>query len=55
MRWLGTDAASVVRPTRVYLSHLFYSGIQFYVLLSLFFISFLHVDVYVLGDNLRIS
>ena len=49
------DAASVVRPTRVYLLHLFYSDIQFDVLLSLFFISFLYVDLYVLGDNLWIN
>ena len=37
----------------VYLLDFFRSGIQFYVLLSpyLCFISFLYLDLYVLGDN----
>ena len=44
---------AVVRPTRVYLLDSVCSGIQFYVLLSpyLCFISFLYLDVYVLGDD----
>ena len=46
-----------VVPTRVYLLYFFCTGIQFYLLLSpyLFFISFLYVDVYVLGDDALIS
>ena len=52
MRWYGPDALAVVRPTGVYLLDFFFSGIQFYVLLSpyLCFISFLYIDLYVLGD-----
>ena len=48
---------AVVRPTRVYLLDFFCSGIQLYVLLSpyLCFISFLYVDLYVLGDDVLIS
>ena len=48
---------AVVRPTRVYLLDFFCSGIQFYLLLSpyLCFISFLYLDLYVLGDNALIS
>ena len=47
------DTLAVVRPTRVYLLDFFCSGIQLYVLLSpyLFFISFLYLDLYVLGDD----
>ena len=57
MRWQGPDALAVVRPTRVYLLDFFCSGIQFYVLLSpyLCFISFLYLDLYVLGDDAWIS
>ena len=46
-----------VRPTGVYLLDFFYSGIQFYLLLSpyLCIISFLYLDLYVLGDNALIS
>ena len=57
MRGFGTDAVSVVGPTRVYLFDLLCYGIQLYVLLSpyLCFISFLYLDVYVLGDNSWIS
>ena len=53
MRWLGPDALAVVRPTEVYLLDFFYSGIQFFLLSSpyLCFISFLDLDLYVLGDN----
>ena len=42
-----------VGPTRVYLLELFCSGIQFYLLSSLYlcFISFLYLDLYVLGDD----
>ena len=57
MRWLGVDALAVFRPTGVYLSDFFCSGIQFYLLLSpyLCFISFLNLDLYVLGDKALIS
>ena len=42
-----------VRPTGVYLLGFFCSGFQFYLLLSpyLCFISFLYLDLYVLGDD----
>ena len=42
-----------VGPTRVYLLDFFWSGIQFYLLLSPFlcFISLLYLDLYVLGDD----
>ena len=51
------DALAVVRPTGVYLLDFFCSGIQFYLLLSpyLCFISFLYLDLYVLGDDALIS
>ena len=44
---------AVVRPTGVYLFDFFYSGIQFYVLLSpnVCFISLLYHDIYVLEDD----
>ena len=47
----------VVRPAGVYLLDLFCSGIQFYVLLSpyLCLMSFLYLNVYVLGDDAWIS
>ena len=46
-----------VRPTVVYLLDFFCSSIQFYLLLSpyLCFISFLYLDLYVLGDDALIS
>ena len=46
-----------VRPTGVYLLDLFCSDIQFYLLLSpyLCFISFLYLDLYVLGNDTLIS
>ena len=46
-----------VGPTGVYLSDFFCSGIQFYLLLSpyLCFISFLYLDLYVIGDDALIS
>ena len=46
-----------VGPTKVYLLDLFCSGIQFYLLLSpyLGLISFLYLDLYVLGDDALIS
>ena len=46
-----------VGSTRVYLLDFFYSGIQFYLLLSpyLCFISMLYLDLYVLGDDALIS
>ena len=51
MLWL------VVRPTGVYLLDFFCSGIQFYLLLSpyLCFISFLYLDLYVVGGDALIS
>ena len=46
-----------VRPTGVYLLDFFCSGNQFYLLLSpyLCFISFLYLDLYVLGDDALIG
>ena len=46
-----------VGPTGVYMLDFFCSGIQFYLLLSpnLCFISFLYLDLYVLGDDELIS
>ena len=54
---VGPDALAVVRPTGVYLLDFFCSGIQFYLLLSpyLCFISFFYLDLYVLGDDAKIS
>ena len=54
---VGPDALAVVRPTGVYLLDFFCSCIQFYLLLSpyLCFISFLYLDLYVLGDDASIS
>ena len=45
------------RHTGVYLLDFFCSSIQFYLLLSPFlcFISFLYLDLYVLGDDALIS
>ena len=44
-------------PTGFYLLDFFCSGIQFYLLLSLYlcFISLLYLDLYVLGDDALIS
>ena len=57
MRGFGPDAVSAVRPARVSLFDFFCYCIQLYVLLSpyLCFISFLYLDLYVLGDELWIS
>ena len=46
-----------VGPTGVYLLDFFCSGIQFYLLLSpyLCFISYLYLDLYILGDDALIS
>ena len=54
---LVIDDTSRQRPTRVYLLDFFCSCIQFYLLLSpyLCFISFLYLDLYVLGDDALIS
>ena len=53
----GPDALAVVRPTGIYLLDFFCSGIQFYVLLSLYFcfISFLYLDLLVFVDDALIS
>ena len=57
MRGFEPDTESVVGPTRVELFGFLCSSIQLYVLLSpyLCFISFLYLDLYVLGDNSWIS
>ena len=57
MRWLGSNALAVVRPTEVYLLDFFFSSIQFYLPLShyLCLIFFLYLDLYVLGDNALLS
>ena len=57
MRWKGPDALAVVRPTWVCLMDFSCSSIQFKLLLSpyLCFISFLYLDLYVLGDDALIS
>ena len=54
---MGSDALAIVRPTGVYLLDFLCSGIQFYLQLSpyLCFISFLYLDLYVLGDDALIS
>ena len=46
-----------VGPNWVYLLDFFCSGIQFYLLLSpyIYFISFLYLDLHVLGDDALIS
>ena len=46
-----------VKPTWVYLLDFFWFGIQLYLLLSpnFCFISFLYLDLYVLGDDAVIS
>ena len=51
MLWL------IVGPSGVYLLEFFCSTIQFYIMLSpyLCFISFLYLDLYVLGDDALIS
>ena len=53
IRLWGPDVLAVVRPTGVYLLDFFCTGIQFYLLLSLYlcFTSFLYLDLYVLGDD----
>ena len=54
---IGTSLIKRVGPPGVYLLDFFCSGIQFYVPLSpyLCFISFLYLDLYVLGDDAWIS
>ena len=54
---VGPDALAVARPTRIYLLDLFCSGIQFYLLFSLYlcYISFSFLDLYFLGDDGLIS
>ena len=57
MGWWGPNALVVVRPTRVYLFDFFCSCMQLYVLMGpyIFFISLIHLDLYVLGDDAWIS
>ena len=57
MRWYGPGALAVARPTGVDLLDFFCSNIQFYLLMSpyLCFISYLHLDLFVLGDDALIS
>ena len=57
MRGFGPDAVSAVMPTRVELFDIICYGIQLYVLLSPYicFITFLYLDLYVLGDDSWIS
>ena len=57
MRGLGPDVLSVVSHTGVYLFDLFYFSFQLYILLSpnLCIISFLYLDLYLLGDDTSIS
>ena len=51
------DALAVSRPTEVYLLDICCSDIQFYALSSPYicFLSFLYLDLYVLGDDALIS
>ena len=53
MRGLGPDIVSVIGSIGVLLWDFFCSGIQLYVLLSpyLCFVPFIHLDLYVLGDD----
>ena len=56
--WDGRgDVLAIVRPIRVYLLDFFCSSIQFYLLLSSYhwFISFLYLNLYVLGHDELIS
>ena len=58
--WVNSVCKSIkifFRPAGAYLLDFFCSGIQFYLLLSpyLCFISFLYLDLYVLGDYALIS
>ena len=55
--WGLFDALADVRPTGAYLLNFFSSGFQFYLLLSPYqcFISFLYLNLYVLGDDALIS
>ena len=57
MRGLGPDVVLVVGPTEVSLYNFFKSGSQLHILLSpyLCFISFLYLDLYLLGDDLSMS
>ena len=54
---VGSSCLVVVRPTGVYVLDFFCSGIQLYLLFSLYlcFIAFLYLDLYVLGDDALIS
>ena len=56
-RYQANQTLAVVRPTGVYLLNFFCSDVQFDLLLNsyLCFISFLYLDLYVLGDDALIS
>ena len=53
MGWWGSGALAVVGPTRVCLLDIFCSGVQFCLMLCpcLCFVSFLYLDLYVMGDG----
>ena len=57
MRWYGPDALAVCRAQQGLPVGFLLLGIQFYLLLNpyLCFISFLYLDLYVLGDDALIS
>ena len=57
MRGQGPEVVSVVEPTDTHLLDFLYSGIQLYILLGpyLCFISFLYLDLYLLGYDPSIS
>ena len=57
MKGLGPDVVSLVRPSRLYVFDFFNSSIQLNKLLSphLCFLSFLYLDLYLLGDDTSIS
>ena len=57
MLWLLSGPPGFTCSTSVYLLDFFCSSIQFYILLSpyLCFISFLYLDLFVLGDDALIS
>ena len=55
MLWLLVWPTGVSYSLTIYLLDFSCSGIPFYLLLSPFLISFLYLDLYVLGDDALIS